>query len=321
MALVLLRNELDHAKEQEMMKEHDVNSGHSATGQKAKGTLIILIAALCWASSGTAAKHLFLMGVTPTGLVQMRATVAAVMIGLWIALTRPALLRLARRDLPRMVAMGFFGMAMVQFTYMFAISRVHVAVAILMQYMAPVFIFLWALVFGMKKPSVLSAVTISGTVMGCYFVSGAYDFNFAELDLLGLGGGLAAALSFAVYSILSEGLVGRYDPKAVTFYAFLVSAVVWNLAEPPFAFVSKCADPSFLFWGMYVVLFGTVLPFLLYVVGIKHTSSVNASITATTEPIFAGVISWIFIGEALTPVQMAGAALVLLSIAVLTVKG
>ena len=321
MALVLPRNVTDHAKESEMTKEHDGDRGHATAGQKAKGTLIILIAALCWASSGTAAKHLFLLGETPAGLVQMRATMATVITGLWIAMTRPALFRLARRDLPRMVALGFFGMAMVQFTYMFAISRVHVAVAILMQYMAPVLIFFWALVFGMKKPSVVSAVTISGTVMGCYFVSGAYDVDFAELDLLGLGGGLAAALSFAVYSILGEGLVGRYDAKTVTFYAFLVSAVVWNIAEPPFSFISKCADPSFLFWGMYVVLFGTVFSFLLYVVGIKHVSSVNASITATTEPIFAGAISWICIGEALTPVQMAGAALVLLSIGVLTVKG
>jgi len=312
---------MDDTKELDMTEEGDVDGSHPTPGQKARGTLIILVAALCWASSGTAAKHLFLLGVTPAGLVQMRATMATVIIGLWIAVTRPGLFRLEKRDLPRIIALGFFGMAMVQYTYMFAISRVHVAVAILMQYMAPVFIFLWALAFGTKRPSVLSAMTIAGTVIGCYFVSGAYDFNFAELDLLGLGGGLAAAISFAVYSILGEGLVGRYDPKTVTFYAFLVSAVVWNIVEPPFAFIGKCANPSFLFWGMYVVLFGTVFSFLLYVVGIKQVSSVNASITATTEPIFAGLIAWAFIGEALTPVQMVGAGLVILSIGVLTVKG
>lgn len=289
--------------------------------QKARGTLMILTAALGWASSGTAAKHLFLMGVTPAGLVQMRATLAAVLIGLWIAMTRPDLFRVEKRDLPRILALGFLGMAMVQFTYLFAISRIHVAVAILMQYMAPVFIFFWSLTFGSKKPTLLSAAAIAVTVLGCYFVSGAYDFDLSELDLLGLGSGLASAVSFAVYTLLGEGLVGRYDPRAVTFHAFLVAAVTWNLASAPLFFVGMCADPAFLFWGLYVVVIGTVAPFLLYVAGMRGISSVNASITATTEPIFAGLISWVFIGEALTPVQMAGAALVLFAVGVLTVKG
>ncbi|SCY06879.1 EamA family transporter [Desulfoluna spongiiphila] len=303
------------------MATHDMSGPGVTPAEKTRGTLMILAAALGWASSGTAAKHLFLLGVTPAGLVQMRATLAAVLIGLWIAMTRPALFRVKTRDLPRILALGFFGMAMVQFTYLFAISRVHVAVAILMQYMAPVFIFFWSLAFGAKKPKLLSAAAITVTVAGCYFVSGAYDFDFTELDLLGLGSGLASAVSFAVYTLLGEGLVGRYDPKAVTFHAFLVAAVTWNVMDAPFAFVGKCADPAFLFWGLYVAVIGTVVPFLLYVAGMRSVSSVNASITATTEPIFAGLISWVFIGEALTPVQIAGAALVLLSVAVLTARG
>jgi len=308
-------------KEEEKMATHETNSHCATPVQKTRGTLMILTAALGWASSGTAAKHLFLMGVTPAGLVQMRATLATVLIGLWIAMTRPALFRVKTKDLPRILALGFFGMAMVQFTYLFAISRIHVAVAILMQYMAPVFIFFWTLAFGAKKPKLISAAAISVTVIGCYFVSGAYDFDFSELDLLGLGSGLASAVSFALYTLLGEGLVGRYDPRSVTFHAFLVAAVTWNIMGAPFSFVAKCGDPAFLFWGLYVVVIGTVVPFLLYVAGMRCVSSVNASITATTEPIFAGLISWVFIGEALTPVQMAGAGLVLLSVAVLTAKG
>ena len=302
-----------------MAKSTDI-SGRTPLGEKASGVSIVLIAAFCWASSGTAAKHLFFMGVTPLELVQMRATLAAVVIGAWIAATRPGLFKVAKRDLPRVFAMGFLGMAMVQFTYMFAISRIHVAVAILMQYMAPVFIFFWALLFGTKRPGLVAGVAISGTVVGCYLVSGAFDYHLSELDLLGLGSGLAAAVSFAVYSILGEGLMGRYDVKTVTFYAFFASTLVWNMVASPLSFIAKCADPSFLFWGGYVVLLGTAVPFLLYAAGMKRISSVNASITATTEPIFAGVISWAFLGEALTPVQMVGALLVLLSIVVLTLK-
>ena len=302
------------------MAENVGMSGETPFGEKAVGVSIVLVAALCWASSGTAAKHLFLMGVTPMELVQMRATLSAVVIGVWIAATRPGQFKVEKKDLPRIFAMGFLGMATVQFTYMFAISRIHVAVAILMQYMAPVFIFFWALLFGTKRPGLVASAAISGTVAGCYLVSGAYDYDLSELDLLGLGSGLAAAVSFAVYSILGEGLMGRYNVKTVTFYAFLASTLVWNMAASPLSFIAKCATPSFLFWGGYVVLIGTAVPFMLYAAGMKRIGSVNASITATTEPIFAGAISWILLGEALTPVQMIGALLVLLSIVVLTAK-
>ena len=291
------------------------------TGRQIFGTLLILSAALCWALSGTAAKHLFLMGISPTVLVQMRATVAGALIALWLLIKDPSLFKVEIRDLPRFFFLGLVGMAMLQYTYLFAISRIHVAVAILIQYLAPVFIFLWALLFGSKKPTVLTSLTICGTVLGCYFVSGAFEVELASLDFLGIAGGLGAAISFAYYSISAEGLVARYDSRTVTLYAFLFSTITWNAIETPLAFVGMCSDPSFLFWGLFVVIVGTVTPFSLYTLGMTRVSSVNASITATTEPIFAAAISWCFIGEALSPVQMAGAALVLISIGILNAKG
>ena len=303
------------------MKDQNIAKSQTEPISKIVGTLFILSAALCWALSGTAAKHIFLMGISPTVLVQMRATVAGSLVALWVGINSPNLFKFRLKDLPRFILLGLVGMALLQYTYLYAISRIHVAVAILIQYMAPVFIFLWCLVFGDKKPTMLTSLTILGTVIGCYFVSGASEVDISQLDLWGIAGGLGAAISFAYYSLTAEGLVERYDPRTVILYALLFSSITWNLVESPFAFVYACANPSFLFWGLFVVLVGTLIPFSLYTLGITRVSSVNASITATTEPIFAGIISWCFIGEALSFPQMAGAALVLASIAVLTAKG
>ena len=289
--------------------------------QRVLGTGLILMAALCWALSGTAAKHLFQMGITPSVLTQMRATLAGGLMALWIAFKKPSLFRIRQKDLLSFALLGFFGMAMLQYTYLFAISRIHVAVAILIQYMAPAFIFVWSLFFGRKKPSLYALVAILGTVLGCYFVSGASEVPLSGLDLIGIAGGFGAALTFAYYSLSAEGLMRRYDPRTVTVYAFLFSSVSWNLLESPLAFAALFTTPSFSFWGLFVVLVGTLLPFSLYLYGISRVSSVNASITATTEPIFAAAISWVFLGESLSGWQMAGAALVLASIGVLNLKG
>ena len=65
---------------------------------------------------------------------------------------------------------------------------------------------------------------------------------------------------------------------------------------------------------------GTVLPFGLFFVGVNYVRSTRASITATLEPISAGLFAYLFIGESLQPLQMAGGAMVVAAIVVLQLK-
>ncbi|HPG71311.1 MAG TPA: EamA family transporter, partial [Syntrophales bacterium] len=99
------------------------------------GYLLAALAALFWASSGTAAKYLFLNGISAYELVQMRTTLAAGIIFGWLFFRNRTLLAVDRSDLPYFVSLGV-GLAAVQFTYLFAISRIQVAAAILIQYQA-----------------------------------------------------------------------------------------------------------------------------------------------------------------------------------------
>ncbi|MBS1238986.1 MAG: protein of unknown function transrane, partial [Deltaproteobacteria bacterium] len=65
---------------------------------------------------------------------------------------------------------------------------------------------------------------------------------------------------------------------------------------------------------------GAILPFGLYYEGINRIRATRASITSTIEPIVAGLLSFIFLGEAMAPLQMAGGALVIAAIVLLQLK-
>jgi len=65
---------------------------------------------------------------------------------------------------------------------------------------------------------------------------------------------------------------------------------------------------------MYIGILGTLVPFGLYLEGVNLIRSTRASITATLEPITAGVISFIFLNEILEPLQITGGVLVIASI-------
>ncbi len=284
------------------------------------GYLFAALAALFWASSGTAAKYLFLNGVTAYELVQMRTTLAAGVVFAWLAFRDRSLLAVERRDLPYFVTLGV-GLAAVQFTYLFAISRIQVAAAILIQYQAPLFVAFYTLiVLRVKLPPVVFAA-MAGSLFGCWLVVGGYNLDLLQMNRVGLLTALASAVTFAWYTVRCEYGMQRYPPWTVVFYGLLFAAVTWNILHPPLTGFLKPSGAAQ--WGCVLVVgfLGTVLAFICYNEGICRIGAARASITATLEPITAGFIAWLLLGESMEMWQVLGAALVIASIVALQWSG
>jgi drug/metabolite transporter, DME family len=140
------------------------------------------------------------------------------------------------------------------------------------------------------------------------------------LNIAGIVSGLGAACAFAWWSVHGEYGMHRYNPWTVLFYALLVAAVEWNILHPPLeAFLQPYSTTTW-GWIVFVAVVGAILPFGLYYEGINRIRATRASITSTIEPIVAGILSFIFLGEAMAPLQMAGGALVIAAIILLQLK-
>ncbi len=285
-----------------------------------RGYAYVILAALLWGVSGSSAKFLFNSGVTPYQVVQLRLTLAAVILLGWLAIRNPALLRIARRDIWYFALFGAVGMGACQFTYLFAISKIKVAAAILLQYLAPSFIAVHAVVFARDRLSASTVLALAGATIGCYLVVGAYDLQLLSLNLVGVLSGILSAVTFAWYSIHGEYGMRRYNPWTVLFYALLFAALVWNILHPPLeAFFHRYSAVEW-GWVLYIGILGTLLPFGLYLEGVNLIRSTRASITAILEPITAGVVSYVFLKETMAPLQIAGGLLVIGSIVLLQLK-
>jgi drug/metabolite transporter (DMT)-like permease len=148
----------------------------------------------------------------------------------------------------------------------------------------------------------------------------AYDLDRLALNAPGALAGVLAALAFAAYSLLSEYGMRRYNPWTVLVYALLFAALAWNIIQPPLhAFLLGHAAPQ---WGLilFVAVGGTILPFGLYFEGIQRIRPTRAGVTATLEPIAAGVIAYLFLGEVLDGWQILGGAVVIAAIILLQTK-
>ena len=281
------------------------------------GYIYVMIAALLWAISGSTSKFLFNSGVTPFQLVQLRLTISTGLLFMVLLIWRRDLMRIEKGDYFYFLFLGAVVMAAVQFTYLFTISKINVAAAILLQYLAPAFIVIYSFVFAREKPRLITILSVAGAITGCYLVVGAYNLNLLSLNKAGIIAGISAAIAFACYSVQGEYGMRRYNPVTVLFFALLFAAITWNILHPPLeAFFHK---RSLFEWGLiiYIGIFGTVVPFGFYFQGINLIRSTRASITGTLEPITAAAISYFFLNEILEPWQIAGGIMVIASIILL----
>jgi len=285
-----------------------------------RGYFYVILAAVLWAVSGSSAKFLFNSGVTTFQLVQLRLTITAVCLFLWLLLRNPSLLKINRKDILYFAVFGTFGMGACQFTYLFAISKINVAAAILLQYLAPSFIVLHSVVFARDKLSLNTVMALLGATFGCYLVVGAYNLDILAMNIAGIVSGILSAITFAWYSIHGEYGMRRYNPWTVLFYAMLFAALLWNILHWPLEAFFHPYNVVQWGWIVYIGILGTLVPFGLYLEGVNLIRSTRASITATLEPITAGVISFIFLNEIMELLQVTGGVLVIASIIILQIN-
>ena len=234
------------------------------------GYVYVVLAAVLWASSGTAAKFLFQSGVSPVQLVQLRASISAALLLLWLLAGKRSLLKTERKNLVDLFLVGI-ALAATQFTYLYAISKINVATAILLQYQAPVLIAAHALIFRHRRLCPFTLAALLGSITGCYLMVGGYNLDILNLNRQGIMAGLTSAIAFAFYAVRSEYSMRSNTPWTVVFYALLAAAVIWNVLEPPLAAFTVIHSSVSWWWIFFICVFGTILPFGLYNEGINSS--------------------------------------------------
>jgi drug/metabolite transporter (DMT)-like permease len=298
--------------------EYSKFSDKNNTGSSVNGYVFAVLAAGFWAMSGTLSKSLFNDGVTPFQLVQLRTTIAAAALFSWFIINARDMLVIRRTDVLHFILLGAV-LAVSQVTYLYAISKIQVASAILLQYQAPVFIAAYMFVFAKKKMPALTIFSIAVAVTGCFLVAGAYNQDILNLSRAGIISGLLSAIAFGMYSVISDAVMKKYHPLTVVFYAFLFAAVFWNILQQPFSAFAVAYGQTGWLKIIAIGVLGTVVPFVLYNYGIRKIGATHTAVAATMEPVFAGIISYAFLGETLRAPQLLGAGMIIAAVVLLQI--
>ena len=297
-------------------------------GQRtAVGYALLLSATVLFALNGSVVKSILLSGISATTLSETRAMGAFAILFIIVALTRPRALRIRRDEWKLLLAYGVIGVSMTQFLYFVAIERMPIGIALIIEFTAPIWVVLWVR-FGRRQPVKGTVwVGLLLAVIGLTLI--AQVWQGFTLDGLGVAAAFGAAFALALFYILGEhqrrGDNAR-DALSLTMWGMGGAALFWVLVPPwslsawgAYAGMSEPLagrGPQVPRWALtlWMVVMGTVVPFVLAMKSLAYVTAAQASTIGMTEPLIASIIAWIVLAEVLTPVQIAGGAIVLIGV-------
>ena len=264
-------------------------------------------------------------GVSSLRLSQVRTTGALVGLVLVLLVTAPERLRVRMRELPFLALFGIGGLAFVQWFYFLAIHRLAIGIALLIEYLAPLLVALWArYVFHehvRRRIWLALALALGGLAL---IVNVAHS---GTISTAGVVFSLLAAVTYALYILLAEHAVGDRDAVSLLAWGFAFAALFWAVIAPWWSFpghrvgahvslLGHLAGQHLPVWALmaWMVVLGTIVPFFLLVSALRHLPATRVGIIAMLEPVVATIVAWAWLGESLGSLQLAGAVIVLAAI-------
>ena len=297
----------------------------SGCSDAARGYIQILMAATLFGLSGSVAKVVLDGGVEPARLTALRCTGAAFGLLVVLATTNPALLRVARRDLPILIVMSLCGATLIQWLYFVAIDRLPVGVALLLEFTAPLLVALYSRFVLRHAVDRRVWLALALALGGLALV--AEVWGGGGLDPIGVGAALAAAGCLAAFWLVGKQALGRIHALSITFWIFAFSSVFWAVAQPWWTFDASVLTQRASMLGaldtvsvplwvpiVWVIVLGTLAPYALELVSLRHLTPTATGVVGMSEPVIAAAIAWVWLGQSLGTVQVVGAAVVLVGV-------
>ncbi|MCC5835924.1 MAG: EamA family transporter [Opitutales bacterium] len=282
----------------------------------AKAALVVL-AALFWGLSGGIGGILMGSGWDPFVVSFYRGAIGLLCVLVWLLL-RPQGNGLGNLRLWFWSAVAGLGVAGNFAFYFVSISQGSVAVAATLMYCAPVFVYLLSFALKLESPTALKWTAIAVVMLGVVLLTQIYDIGAGGVTAIGVGAGLLAGLSYALFIFGFKYAAPHGSPQAILCIAFAVLVVLLAWPSDAEQAVEALSTPD---WPLFAALgvLGAGLSFVLYIIGLKHTTPAVASVVAMVEPVTASLFGVVILDENLVAAQILGMALILVTVTALSV--
>lgn len=287
------------------------------------GVACALAGSIAFSGKPVLVKAAYQYGVDTTTLLALRMLFAAplfMMMAWWAGRMTVAV---SAREIAGLAALGFLGYYLGSFLDLAGLQYISAGFGRLILYLYPTLVLLLSAAFLQQPLRGRRVLSLALSYAGIALVFSAEARLGDDLGLTAFGALLVfgSAVTYAVYLVAGSRLVLKFGSMRFSAYASLIATgfviAHFSATRPLQALV--VAEEVYLLVAVLAV-FSTVLPLWLMAEGLKRIGANQVSLTGCIGPVATMAFAWMFLGESVSAEQLAGAALVLAGVLIISLK-
>lgn len=287
------------------------------------GIACVLAGSVAFSLKPVLVKAAYQHGIDTTTLLALRMLFAAplfLLMAWWAG--RPAV-AFTKREIAGIIVLGFLGYYLGSFLDLAGLQYISAGFGRLILYLYPTLVLLMSAVFLKQplRPRQLVSLGLSYAGIALVFSAEAQLGDRLDLTILGATLVFCSAVTYATYLVAGSQLVHKFGSMRFTAYASLIATgfvIAHFLAIRPLQALVVVHEVYVLV--AVLAVFATVLPLWLMAEGLKRIGANQVSLVGCVGPLATMAFAWMFLGETVTLTQLAGAALVLAGVLIITLK-
>ena len=263
------------------------------------GMLSTFVGGTLWGVNGVMGNYLFLnKNVTTPWLIPYRLILAGfLLLGYLYYKKGSKIFDILKnpKDLLQIVLFGLIGMLGTQYTYFSAIQFSNAAIATVLTYFGPTLVLIYMCLREKRKPLKYEIVSICLSSFGVFLLATHGDITSLQISFKALVWGILSALSVVFYTVQPESLLKKYGASIVVAWGMMIGGIFIAFVTKPWN-ISVTFDFVTFLVLMLIIVFGTIIAFILYLTGVNIIGPTKASIIACIEPVAATICAILFLG-------------------------
>ena len=284
------------------------------------GTFLTIAGGILWGISGVCGQFLFQSkDVTSSWLVPLRLVTAGFLLLCYYLIRDKGKafdIWKTKRNRIDIIIYGLAGMMLCQYSYFQTIEWSNAGTATVIQYLGPALIVVWVCLQTKRLPERKEVLGVILAVTGIFLIATHGNPTTLALSQKALIMGLISAVSVVIYTVKPARMQAEFDTPLVLAWGMLIGGIALTIAFRPWN--NKVIFDGETFTALaFIILFGTMAGFSMYMTGVKMIGSVKASLYSCVEPVASMVLTAVWMKVSFTTPDLIGTAFVIATIIIL----
>lgn len=275
-----------------------------------KGYIYSITAAILFGTAGLFVKRGQGEGLDSISLLTVQYMLAVAIMFSFAFFTNRKSLIVDKKNLFNLAILGIVGNTFMTIFYYMAFEYLPVAMVTMLLYTYPIMVFIFTCIFEKKGLNFKNTMAIVIAFLGCLCALNVIGGK-SSYSTKGIIFGLLSAVFYSFMNIYSEKKLYFVDSLAINAYSTLFSLIALCLYKfPAFVFKDGLRGNSFIYI-IVLAVFCEILPLTLLYASIKYIGALKVSIISNLEIPTAILVSFIFLNEKISIIQLFGSALII----------